>query len=98
MLPQFEVTPKTIGNKVIVFPEDQAKETASGIALAGKNGNPRGTILSVGKPFDGKSDLSALKPYQIIEYLDGRDLKVKDEDGKEVTLKVVEVPHILAIL
>ncbi len=97
MLPQFASTPKTIGNQVIVFPHELAKKTSTGIVLT-NSGNPRGTIVSVGTPIDGKSDLSALQVGDVIEYLNGRDLKVNDTDGKEVTLKVVPVDYIHAIL
>jgi co-chaperonin GroES (HSP10) len=97
MLPQFASTPKTIGNRVIVFPHESAKKTSTGIVLT-NSGNPRGTIISIGTPIDGKSDLSALEAGQTIEFLDGRDLKVNDTDGKEVVLKVVAVEHIIAIL
>lgn len=105
-LPKLQVTIEPIGDRVVVLPLEVEQTTASGIVIpdTAKGEKPqRGVVLALGHGGIGKDSPDPTKVLKVgMEVLFGRyagdDVKLKDEAGKEVDVKILHLDGILGIV
>lgn len=105
-LPKLAIQIQPIGDRVIVMPLEQEQVTASGIVIpdTAKGEKPQqGIVLAMGKGGIGKDTVN---PHDFLKVGDtvlfgkyaGDDVKLKDENGKEVEVKVLHIDSVLGIV
>jgi chaperonin GroES len=105
-VPKLSVKIQPIGDRVVVMPMEQEQVTASGIVIpdTAKGEKPQeGIVLALGKGGIGKD---AVNPSEFLKVGDkvlfgkyaGDDVKLKDENNKDVEVKILHLDSILGIV
>lgn len=102
-VPKLKISIEPIGDRVVVLPLEAEQVTASGIVLpdTAKGERPQeGIVIAVGKGGVGKDNIN---PSEYLKVGDkvlfgkyaGDDVKIKDENGKELELKILHLESVL---
>ncbi|HLC75722.1 MAG TPA: co-chaperone GroES [Candidatus Peribacterales bacterium] len=105
-LPQFSLTIEPLGDHVAVLPDSAEQITASGIVIpdtAKGEKSTMGTVIAVGKGGVGKDSIDPSKILKVGDRVifgkySGEDIELKDEKGKDVEIKLIEISSIRAIV
>ena len=105
-VPKLSLQLNPVGDRVVIFPLEAEQVTASGIVIpdTAKGERPQeGVVVALGKGGVGKDSVNPhdfLKVGQKVLYgkYAGDEVKVKDEKGKDVELKIVHLDSVLAIV
>lgn len=102
-LPKLSVKIEPLGDRVVVHPLEQEQVTASGIVIpdtASGEKPQEGVVIAVGKGGIGKDTAN---PSEFLKVGDkvlfgkyaGDDVKLKDDKGKDVEVKVLHLDSVL---
>ncbi|HLD08059.1 MAG TPA: co-chaperone GroES [Candidatus Peribacterales bacterium] len=105
-LPKLSLAIEPLGDHVAVIPDSMEQVTASGIVLpdtAKGEKSTIGTVIAVGKGGIGKD---AVDPSKFLKVGDrvifgkysGEDIELKDEKGKDVEVKLLELSSVRALV
>ena len=105
-LPTLSLIIEPLGDHVAILPDSAEQVTASGIVIPDTAKGEKsmiGTVIAVGKGGIGKD---AVDPSQFLKVGDrvifgkysGEDIELKDEKGKDVEIKLLEISSIRAIV
>lgn len=105
-LPKLAIKIEPLGDHVAVIPDSMEQVTASGIVIpdtAKGEKSTIGTVVAVGKGGIGKD---AVDPSTFLKVGDrvvfgkysGEDIELKDENGKMVEVKLLEIGSIRALV
>ena len=105
-VPKFAVTFQPLGDRVVILPLEAEQVTASGIVLpdTAKGEKPQqGLVVAMGKGGMGKDSIN---PHDFLKVGDkvlfgryaGDEVKVKDDKGKDIELKIVHADAVLATI
>ena len=105
-LPKLAINIRPLGDRVIVHPLEKELTTASGIIIpdtASGEKPQEGVVLAIGKGGIGKDCANPgtfLKVGQRVLFgkYAGDDVKLKDEHGKDVEVKVLHLDSVLGIV
>lgn len=92
-----------LGDHVAIIPDQKETQTASGIVIpdnGSKDVPNQGTVIALGKGGTSKdcpnpTDFLAIDDRVIFGQYTGDTLIMKDTDGKDVTVKILQLDHIL---
>lgn len=104
--PQLAVTIEPIGDRVVVLPLPAEATTASGIVIpdvAQEKKPQEGRVIALGSGGIGKDSIN---PQEFLKVGDnvlfgryaGDDVKIKDQSGKEVEVKILHLDAVLGIV
>lgn len=105
-LPKLSITIEPLGDHVAVIPDSMEQITKTGIVIPDTVKGEKstiGTVIAVGKGGIGKD---AIDPSKVLKVGDrvvfgkysGEDIELKDEQGKTVEVKLIEISSIRAVI
>ncbi len=102
-IPKLSVAIEPLGDRVVVMPMEKEQVTASGILIPDTaNGEKpsEGTVIALGKGGVGKdcsnpSDFLKVGDKVLYGKYAGDEIKLKDEHGKDVEVKILHLDSIL---
>ena len=105
-LPKLAVTVQPLGDRVLILPLEKEQVTASGIVIpdtASGEKPSEGLVVALGNGGIGKdaqnpSDFLKVGDKVLFGKYAGDELKLKDESGKEVDVKILHLDSVLGIV
>ena len=105
-LPKLAIKIEPLGDHVAVIPDSMEQVTASGIVIpdtAKGEKSTIGTVIAVGKGGLGEDSVDPSKFLKVGDRVvfgkySGEDIELKDENGKNVEVKLIEISSIRALV